>query len=204
MVYPTLRFEEKLWSEGKKYIVGIDEVGRGCFAGPVVVGAVMFSSESQIPEGIADSKLLKPQKREELDKLIRESAVSFAIAEVSVEVINDLGIGKATQQAFREVLEKLDTTPDQILIDAFFIEGIDKTIQKPIIGGDRVCISIAAASIIAKVYRDRLMDELDKDYPQYGLKKNKGYGTKAHRDAIKKYGLSKLHRTSFNLDKFLS
>src|SRR3989344_8395904 len=112
MITPTLKLEKSLWQEGYKHVCGIDEVGRGCFAGPVVVGAVIFSPESQIPDGIADSKLLKPRIRENLEVRIKNHAVAWAIAEVSVSVINKLGIGKATQIAFRKVVRTLSKNPD--------------------------------------------------------------------------------------------
>lgn len=202
MVFASLNFESKLWDSGKTLICGIDEVGRGCFAGPVVIGAVVFSKKDNIPEGLADSKLLKPTERVRLSKLIQESASCFAIAEIDVNTINRVGIGEATQIGFRKVLTLLTKKPDHLLIDAFLIKDISKEIQTPIIHGDRLSASIAAASIIAKVYRDDLMVQLDKQYPGYGFSKHKGYGTKEHQEAIHSFGLSKLHRTSFNLSKF--
>ena len=203
MIVPTLDFEIDLWNKGYLNICGLDEVGRGCFAGPVVVGAVIFSRGVVLPDGIRDSKLLKPEKRKDLSKKIKESALDFAISEVSVEVINKLGIGKATQIAFFNAVKNFKKDPDFLLIDAFYINNIDRKKQKPIIRGDGICMTIAAASIIAKVYRDELMEKLSIEYPEYGFTRNKGYGTKEHREAIKKYGLTKLHRTSFNLEKFL-
>ncbi len=209
MIYPTLEFEEKYWKLGYRYVCGLDEVGRGCFAGPVVVGAVIFAEPVQgdalreIPEGIADSKLLTPKKREKLAEEIKKTALAWSIAEIPVCHINKLGIGKATQMAFRKAVKSLDKNPDFILIDAFYIKHLNRKKQEPIIKGDQLSISIAAASIIAKVHRDKLMDELHGKYPQYGFNKHKGYGTKAHRDAIKKHGLSRIHRKSFNLEKFL-
>ncbi len=203
MIFATLDIEKKFWNKGYKLICGVDEVGRGSFAGPVVVGAVIFPKDVKLPEGIADSKLLSAKKREKLDPLIKDAAISWAVSEVSVEVINQVGIGKATQQAFFNVIKELSLPPDFILIDAFTINGIPLEKQEAVPGGDRLSISIAAASIIAKVYRDNLMQQLDIKYPQYGFAKHKGYGTKFHRDKIKVHGLSKLHRTSFNLQKFL-
>ncbi len=203
IVTATTQFEQKLWLEGKEYVCGIDEVGRGCFAGPVVVGAVIFAKDCFVPEGIADSKLLVPKKREELAIKIKDSALDFAIAEVSVSTINKVGIGKATQIAFRKVITLLKIAPDFVLIDAFYIKHFDKKKQQPIQGGDRLSASIAAASIIAKVYRDQRMQELDIKFPNFGFAKHKGYGTKEHQAAIKQNGLSKLHRTSFKLEQFL-
>lgn len=203
MIYATLSLEQKLWNEGFVLICGVDEVGRGCFAGPVVAGAVVLSSACKLPEGIADSKLLKAEKRVELSQILKECSHGWSVGEVSVEVINEVGIGKATQIAFVKAVKSLNCIPDQILIDAFFIEDLDKANQKPIPGGDKHCSSIAAASIIAKVYRDNLMEQHHLQFPEYGFDAHKGYGTKFHREMIKKHGLSPLHRTSFNLQKFL-
>lgn len=202
MVFPTLDFEKELWTKGYFNVCGLDEVGRGSFAGPVVVGAVIFSPDAILPEGIADSKLLTPKKREKLAVLIKETALEWTIAEASVEVINKVGIGKAAQQAFKQAVESLKKW-DYCLIDAFFIDGLDRTKQKPIVHGDSLSVSIAAASIIAKVYRDALMVKLHTQYPEYGFDKHKGYGSKFHQDALKQYGLCPLHRASFNLNKFL-
>lgn len=203
MVFPTLDFEQELWDKGYKLVCGLDEVGRGSFAGPVVVGVVVFPPGVDLPEGIADSKLLTPKKRERLSKEIKESALEWGIAEVSVEVINKVGIGRAAQMAFKQAVEGLKNGWDFCLIDAFTINGLDKSKQKAIAGGDKLCTSISAASIIAKVYRDELMVKLHESYPQYGFDKHKGYGSKQHQEALKKYGLCPLHRTSFNLSAFL-
>lgn len=203
IIYSDLSVEFTLWQQGFKLVCGVDEVGRGCFAGPVVAGAVLLSDECDIPEGIADSKLLKPKVRQSLVEKIKECCAGWAIGEVSVEVINRVGIGQAVQLAFAQAIQKLTQKPDQILIDAFYINAFPKDNQHPIIGGDKLCSSIAAASIIAKVYRDELMEKLDDQFPGYGFGVHKGYGTKAHQAAIKSKGLSPLHRTSFNLQKFL-
>lgn len=204
MITPTLELEKKLWNEGYYSVCGIDEVGRGCFAGPVVVGAVIFSKNSAMIEGLADSKLLKPRQREKLSKIIKEQATAWAVAEVSVSVINKIGIGKATQMAFRKSIKLLSKTPDFILIDAFYIKQLNRKRQKPVKDGDKVCATISAASIIAKVHRDKLMKALHRKYPEYGFARHKGYGTKAHQDAIKQYGLTRIHRKSFDLSRFLN
>lgn len=184
-------------------ICGIDEVGRGCFAGPVVAGAVIFPSNSKLIDGIADSKLLKPLKRRELAKEIKERAEAWAIGEISVMDINQFGIGQATQMAFSQAVKNLKKAADFFLIDAFYVKTLDKLKQKPVPGGDRISASIAAASIIAKVYRDDLMEKLHSAFPDYGFDKHKGYGTNFHRQMIKKFGLSELHRKSFNLNKYI-
>lgn len=203
MIFPTLNYEQQLWGSGHNLVCGIDEVGRGSFAGPVVVGAVIFPKDCPIIEGLTDSKLLSPKKREKFESRIKDQALCWAVAEVSVVVINKVGIGKATQLAFRKVVKNLEESPDFILMDAFYIKHLDRKKQLPIIKGDQKSLSIAAASVLAKVYRDNLMVKLHKIYPQYGFDKHKGYGTKDHREAIAKHGLSKIHRTSFSLQKFL-
>ncbi len=207
VIYATLEEEKKLWQKGFSLVCGIDEVGRGCFAGPVVVGAVIFPVNVELPAGqIADSKLLKPMQRKKLVELIKSKATSWAIAEVGGPTINKVGIGKATQMAFRKVVKSLEKKPDFVLMDAFYISrliGLTRKNQKPIIKGDQISISIAAASIVAKVYRDKLMKKYHQKYPKYHFGKHKGYGTKLHQEAIKKYGLTRIHRKSFNLDKFL-
>ncbi len=203
MVNPTLNLEKKLWNSGYSMVCGIDEVGRGSFAGPVCVGAVIFPKDCQLLDGIADSKLLRPRQREKVAEQIKECAISWSVAEVDVSNINKFGIGKATQMAMRKAIKLLAKNPDFILIDAFYIKHLNRKRQKAVKDGDTICASIAAASIIAKVYRDKLMRRLSKKYPQYGFGKHKGYGTEFHQQALKKYGLSKIHRTSFNLQEFL-
>lgn len=203
MVFPTLDIEQSLWNTGYSMVCGLDEVGRGCFAGPVVVGAVIFPKNCDLLAGVADSKLLKPKQREKLSKAIKECALSWSVAEISVTAINKVGIGKATQMAFRKAIKTLDKTPDFVVIDAFYVAHFKRKRQRPIKDGDKICASISAASIIAKVHRDQLMRELHKKYPKYGFGRNKGYGTKFHQDAIRRHGLTRIHRKSFNLGKFL-
>lgn len=215
MILPTLYLEKKLWKRGYRYVCGLDEVGRGSFAGPVVVGAVVFIKDCVLPEGIADSKLLKPRQREKIAGEIKKSARCWAVSEVGVPVINKVNIGKATQMAFRKAIRSLTLKPDYVIFDAFYnlskvkisssayIKHLNRKTQMAVKGGDTVCASIAAASIIAKVHRDKLMKKLHIKYPNYGFAKHKGYGTKVHQEAIQKYGLCKVHRMSFNLSKFL-
>lgn len=204
MIFPTLAYELDLWHQGYKLVCGLDEVGRGSFAGPVVAGAVIFSPEAAAPEGIADSKMLNSSKREKLAEEIKKTAFSWSVAEIGVRFINKYGIVKATQMAFRKAICLLSVQADFVLIDAFYISHFNRRKQRAIIKGDQKCLSIAAASIIAKVHRDKLMKKLHEKYPQYGFAQHKGYGTKAHREAIGKYGLSRLHRRSFHLEKFLA
>lgn len=203
MFYSTFDLENSLWSRGLKNICGVDEVGRGCFAGPVVTGAVVFPPNCLPIEGAADSKLLKAKDRENLAVKIKNQAISWAVGVVDVDVINKIGIGKATQLAFIQAVRSLTVLPDWIMIDAFYIDGLDKKNQQPVKNGDKISTSIAAASIVAKVFRDDLMQKLHLKFPDYGFDAHKGYGTKAHRDAIKRHGLSDIHRKSFNLAKFL-
>lgn len=202
MITPSLDIEKSLRKSGYSYVCGLDEVGRGSFAGPVVVGAVIFPPSVELPDGIADSKLLKPRKREKLAEVIKEQALAWAIAEIGVPVINKVGIGKATQMAFRKALRLLPVQADFVLIDAFYVKHLNRKRQRPVKDGDKICASISAASIIAKVYRDKLMKKLHKKYPQYGFAKHKGYGTRIHQEAIRKCGLSRIHRKSFNLSRF--
>ena len=202
IVTSNLDIEQSLWEKGYLYICGLDEVGRGSFAGPVVAGAVIFPKNVNLPEGLADSKLLKPRQREKLAPLIKNQSLAWAVAEISVSASNKSGIGKAPPLAFRKSIKLLSKTPDFILVDAFYIKHLNRKRQRAVKEGDTICASISAASIIAKVYRDKLMKKLHRKYPKYGFSKHKGYGTKKHCDAIKKYGLSCIHRKSFNLEKF--
>ncbi|MBI2598964.1 ribonuclease HII [Candidatus Curtissbacteria bacterium] len=201
MVKPTLDIENSLWSKGYNFIVGIDEVGRGSWAGPLVVAGVILPKDFIIPDGLADSKLVKPQTRAKLSKIINQSAVRISIAQIEPKAIDKVGVGRATHIAFRKVAANLK--PDFCLIDAFYIKHFTRLRQQAVKNGDQICASIAAASIVAKVYRDKLMRSISPKYPAYGFAKHKGYGTKMHQDAIKKYGFSTIHRRSYDLD-FLS
>jgi len=186
-------YEEK-YSE-YAFICGIDEVGRGPLAGPVVAGAVILPKGSRIPY-INDSKKLSESKREELYDIIMSEAVSTGIGSASWERIDEINILNATYEAMREAISKLDPSPDILLNDAVTIPEVDIR-QIPIIKGDAKSMSIAAASIIAKVTRDRLMVEYDKKYPGYGFADNKGYGSAAHIAALKEMGPTPIHRKSF-------
>ncbi len=189
------RFEEELYQQGYQYIAGIDEVGRGPLAGPVVTAAVILPRGCRIP-GINDSKKLSAHKREELYEKITEEAVSYAFGVVSPGEIDAVNILQATYKAMRISLETIEQKPDFVLADAVTIPGIEIP-QRGIIQGDAKSISIGAASIIAKVTRDTMMEEMDKLYPEYGFAKNKGYGSAEHIAALKKYGPCPIHRRSF-------
>lgn len=198
--FATYNFEEQLWKQGYRYIAGIDEVGRGSWAGPVVAAAVILPIKKF--QGLKDSKLLNPTQRETFSKIIIKEAVAVGIGEIGLSFINKEGIGKATQRAFRQSLKQLKVRPDFFIIDAFYIRYLSRKRQLPIKDGDKLSVSIAAASIVAKVFRDNLMTKLHLDYPHYGFATHKGYGTKLHQEMIKRHGLSAVHRKSFNL-KFL-
>ena len=179
-----------------RYICGIDEAGRGPLAGPVVVASVIMPRDSMI-EGVNDSKKVSEKKREALYDKIIEEAVSYGIGVIDQKEIDERNILEATKTGLTTSLKELSVKPDVILVDA--LKGID-TLGIPyqsIIKGDALCYSISAASILAKVTRDRMMRQWDEIYPQYGFEKHKGYGTKAHIEAIKEYGLCPIHRKSF-------
>ena len=178
-----------------QYICGIDEVGRGPFAGPVVACAVILPKDCDILY-LNDSKKLSEKKREELFIEIKEKAVSIGIGVVSEKVIDEINILQATYEAMRQAINNLSVKPDILLNDAVTIPLVDIK-QVPIIKGDAKSASIAAASIVAKVTRDHMMDDFDKVYPGYEFAKNKGYGTKAHRDALKQIGPCEIHRKTF-------
>lgn len=193
----TLKFEKALFEKGFLFVGGIDEVGRGPIAGPIVAAVVVLSSETKLPNEIADSKMLSGKKREYLSEKIKEFAVDFAYGEVPACFIDKMGIARANQLAFLESIENLRHPADFFLTDYFKIPIISNLIQKPVLGGDRLCVSVAAASIIAKVYRDSLMKKLGEEFPMYGWEKNKGYGTREHYKAVRQFGISKYHRWSF-------
>lgn len=195
MKNPTFHFERDLAALGYKAVVGVDEVGCGALAGPVVAGAVILQMPFRLA-GMRDSKLLTPLARERLSGEIKKQARAYAVGEASVEEINKLGIRRATFLAMRRALEKIGEI-DFVLVDAWQIPGIPFQ-QKGIIRGDRLIKSIAAASIVAKVYRDALMSRLAGDFPQYGFDDHKGYSTKSHLAAIKEHGPCCHHRTSWH------
>lgn len=188
-------YENEGYSKGYLYIGGIDEAGRGPLAGPVVASVVVFKPNTKI-EGINDSKKLSEAKREELFDIIKEQALDYGIGIVNNEEIDEINILNATYLAMKKALNCLNNTPDYLLIDAATIPGISID-QKPIIKGDSKSISIAAASILAKVTRDNIMYQYDEMFPVYGFKSHKGYGTKEHYEAIEKYGITRIHRKSF-------
>lgn len=200
MILPDLSFETKLWQKGFTNVIGIDEVGRGSWAGPLVAAGVILPKTFAIPKGLADSKLVASKKRIELSKTIKELCLSYFIAEIPAKVVNKIGISLSTQNAFLKIVNKINLKPDFILSDAFKIKGLPIAKQIAIIHGDQKSASIASASIIAKVYRDDLMTKFAKKFPIYNFEKNKGYGTKSHQNAIQRFGFCDIHRTSYNLN----
>jgi ribonuclease HII len=219
----NLKYEKALIENGCEYIAGVDEVGRGALAGPMVVAAVVLRKESikkllefekqgkltnndvkdteiKLFTQIKDSKQLTDKKRRELSQIIRSECISYSIIEISPDKLDRIGISKATQYGFYNSIKKLKVTPNHILTDAFSIHSINKDLQTNIKFGDKLSISISAASIVAKVYRDDLMIELHNscnEYKMYHFDENKAYGTKKHLEALNKFGPSSIHRKSF-------
>ena len=190
-----LKIEDSLYSEGYEYICGIDEAGRGPLCGPVVAAAVILPKDKYI-EGVNDSKKLSPKKREKLYDDIKKEAISVGIGIVDVDIIEEINILNATKLAMIKAIKDLKIKPDYLLIDGNQLIDIDIE-KQTVVSGDEKTESIAAVSIIAKVTRDRMLINFDKLYPEYGFAKHKGYGTKIHIEAIKKYGLTPIHRKSF-------
>ena len=192
----ALDFQEQFYSDKVKVIVGVDEAGRGPLAGPVVA-AVCILPRAYINKEINDSKQLSEKKREELFELIKKDAIAYGVGIVSAEEIDTLNIYEATKKAMKEAINNLKVKFDLILTDAMPLKGFDVEVV-PIIKGDAKALPIAAASIIAKVTRDHMMEELGKKYPEYGFEVHKGYGTAKHMEALKKYGPIKgIHRYSY-------
>ena len=190
-----LAYERQLIEKGYKYICGVDEVGRGPLAGPVVCAAVIMPLDDII-EGVDDSKKLSAKKREKLSELILKKAVAARISLIEPEKIDEINILEATKLCMKDAVENLEIKPDFVLTDGNMKLDISFP-QQSIIKGDALSYTIGAASIVAKVYRDNLMDGYAETYPEYGFKSNKGYGTAEHIAAIEKYGLTPVHRRSF-------
>lgn len=192
-----LEIERALLSRGYRCIAGVDEVGRGPLAGPVVCAAVIMPlGEDCLIPGVDDSKKLSPKKREALSEAIRERALAYAVSEVSEKEIDEINILQATRLGMKKALSALQIVPDMVITDGNMTLDVPFP-QQSIVHGDALSYSIGAASIVAKVYRDALMDKFAEIYPQYGFEKNKGYGTAQHIKAIKEYGLCPIHRRTF-------
>lgn len=191
--------EAELRAEGYRYVAGVDEVGRGPLAGPVVAAAVVLPEDFDVL-GVDDSKKISEKRREELFEIIKERAVAYGIGMADEKVIDEINILQATKLAMRraldELAQKLGGQPDFVLFDAMQIDEVQVP-QRSVIKGDAKCLCIAAASIIAKVTRDRMMCEYAKEFPGYAFEKNKGYGTKAHYEGLRELGPCTLHRTTF-------
>jgi len=202
-VTASLEFEHELFGQGYRLIAGLDEAGRGAWAGPVAAAAVILPLDredlAEVLEGVNDSKKLTPERREELAPIIKRVALGWAVGRVTNQEIDEKGIVDATRLAMERALCKLDQTPDFLLIDALTLSEevmpLDK--QKRIIKGDQLSLSIAAASILAKVTRDEFMVGLDEQYPEYSFAENKGYGTATHRAGLERRGPCTAHRHSF-------
>jgi ribonuclease HII len=204
-IFPTWDFERELYAKGHRLIAGVDEAGRGAWAGPLVAGAVILphpdtlNGASELAEGLAelrDSKMLSPEVRERLLGLIEQAAVAVGVGIVSSSLIDVIGIGPANRLAWVRALRSMVIRPDHLLLDAFKLPAM-RMPQKSIIRGDSACISIAAASIVAKVTRDKIMREMDACNPGWGFSQHKGYGTRLHSASIERLGVAPVHRKSF-------
>lgn len=196
---PSLAFETALWGAGCLYVCGLDEAGRGCLAGPVAAGAVILSQEEDLAEkfwGVLDSKQLSPPERDRWRSLIEAHSQAWGVGVASNQEIDHYGIVPATRLAIQRALDQLEADPDHLLVD-YLVLPDNPLPQTRLVKGDARCLSIAAASILAKTHRDELMVRAARDYPAYGFDRNKGYGTGAHRQAIHKFGPCPLHRMSF-------
>lgn len=189
------RYERRLWRRGIRYVAGVDEAGRGPLAGPVVAAAVILSPRTYLP-GLDDSKVLSESARERLYGMIRREAVAVAVGTASAAFIDRYNIHYAGLEAMRRAVAELDPIPGYLLVDGFGIPGLAVP-QRPLIRGDASSNAIAAASIVAKVHRDRMMGELDRRFPEYGFARHKGYGTAEHRQCLRMYGPTPEHRRSF-------
>ena len=193
---PDYSYEKGAVSKGFKYVCGVDEAGRGPLAGPVFAAAVILPEDLEI-EGLNDSKKISEKKREQLFEIVKEKAVAYSVAFATVEEIEQFNILEATYLAMNRAIEGLNISADYALIDGNRVPRNIKIPCETVIKGDAKSCSISAASILAKVSRDRLLLEYDEQYPEYEFKKHKGYGTAAHYEAVKKYGLCPIHRPSF-------
>lgn len=195
MMEDLLKYEKELYEKGITLIAGVDEVGRGPLFGPVVTAAVILPVGYNL-EGLTDSKKLTPKKRDKFFDIIKNDAIAIGVGMCSPERIDEINIYEATKEAMYEAISNLTTKPEHVLIDAMKLE--DLTISSTsIIKGDAKSISIAAASVIAKVTRDRMMESIALDHPEYGFERHKGYPTKAHVEAVKKYGVLEGYRKTF-------
>ncbi len=192
----SLNFERQAITDGYNFIAGVDEVGRGCLAGAVVAAACILDISKPLPEDLNDSKKLSAKKREQIAEELKQMTLAYAVGQVEADEIDRINILQATKKAMRLAIENLQPKADFLMIDALELKEVSLP-QKAIIKGDSTSASIAAASIIAKVYRDNLMCELGEIYPVYGFAKHAGYGTKVHFEALRTHGVCALHRKTF-------
>lgn len=191
----NLKMEHPIWERDVKHIAGIDESGRGPLAGPVVAAAVIFKPYEHIP-GVKDSKELTPLQRQNFFEIITEKAIAIGVGIIGNRIVDEVNIRQATLQAMKRAIQTLSITPDYVLIDGRDeLEGFYN--QQAIIDGDRLSFTVSAASIVAKVTRDRIMGRYHRKYPQFGFSHNKGYATSFHREMIRKFGACQIHRQSF-------
>ncbi len=191
-----LDFERQAASEGYRFVAGIDEVGRGCIAGPVVAAACILDLSRPLPDGLNDSKKLTPEKRRTIAADLRETSLAFAIGQVEPDEIDRINILEATKKAMLGAIAKLEPAADYLLIDALRLKSCVLP-QKALIKGDSISMSIAAASVIAKTYRDELMTSYDMQFPAYGFAEHKGYGCASHYAALREHGPCRIHRMTF-------
>ena len=191
-----LVFEELAWSDGFTYVAGTDEVGRGCLAGPVVAAACILDGTKPLPDGLNDSKQVLPERREEIAEELKAHCIAYSIGSVDATEIDRINILQATKLAMRLAIDGLSPNADYVLIDALQLKGLPVP-QRSIIKGDSVSASIAAASILAKTFRDDLMRSFDLEYPQYGFSGHVGYATKTHMTALREHGPCPIHRLTF-------
>jgi len=189
-------FEELAASEGFQFVAGVDEVGRGCLAGPVVAAACILDQSKPVPRRLNDSKKLTERQRKEIDEELRQTAVAYSVGIIGADEIDRVNILEATKLAMLKAIDGLTPAPDHLLIDALQLRQCSLP-QKAIIKGDSISYSIAAASVIAKVFRDDLMNQYDAEFPEYGFAGHKGYGSVAHFAAIREHGPCRLHRKTF-------
>jgi len=198
---PTLEEEQRLWVQGYQYLAGLDEAGRGALAGPVSAAAVILPAESSISrrlDGVRDSKLMTAGQRQQWAAVIKDNALAWGVACASNREIDDLGIVPATRLAMLRALERLSLPPQYLLID-YVRQAVSSLPQKAIIKGDRLCLSIASASVLAKTHRDEIMIAQDRLYPVYNFARHKGYGTLEHRRILASVGGCEIHRRSFHM-----
>jgi len=196
-IVPSLKYEKKLWGDGREFVAGIDEAGRGSWAGPVVVAAVVLPRNHRRIKGVMDSKLMTPSSRAELYEKITERALDFGVGIIGHEIIDEIGILEATKLGAKEAVAMLAKRADYLLVDCLDLRKHIDIEQESVIHGDQIIYSISCASIIAKVTRDNLMSSLAGNYSKYEFYKHKGYGTKLHQAKLAEFGICDIHRRSY-------